>query len=487
MDTYTFFLLVTGTYSVLLFFDLFFKSCAHYPYLKLLEGLGLELSFFTIQWKTKAFNRLIIKWGNTKPYFWKLWFQLGTVVTLSFLPVALFILFKSMFGLFGPKETEVAPPLVTIGLPGINLPISEVGYYCITLLICSFVHEMGHALAGVVEDIGTLELGFNIYFILPVAYVNLPTDKMQSLNVKKRLNIFSAGVWHNFLLSFFAYLLYWSLPWVFSPFYGYNGGVTVIDVLKTSPLRDASKGILENDIITAINDCKINNENDWLDCLGDRNVILPAICIKSDLVNTLDESVPLKHLDSGVLSCCDPKNNKNLCFEYIDIENNELELPGHACLPGRTVMEQATNFCTVKPHDCPNSLYCFKPLLPNGTYLFKITCKSKNIVYLGHSSDLYNTIEISSYVKKSDIFSVSIPNRITKLIKYVSVISLGLAFVNVLPISFMDGEYIMQVAALLMLKSKFQNKEILGFVNMVKWLMTALFFIYLLVSVIFVI
>lgn len=34
-------------------------------------------------------------------------------------------------------------------MPGINIPLSEVGYYVITLLICTVVHEVGHAIAAV--------------------------------------------------------------------------------------------------------------------------------------------------------------------------------------------------------------------------------------------------------------------------------------------------------------------------------------------------
>lgn len=34
-------------------------------------------------------------------------------------------------------------------IPGINIPISDIGYYVISLLICSLFHELGHASAAV--------------------------------------------------------------------------------------------------------------------------------------------------------------------------------------------------------------------------------------------------------------------------------------------------------------------------------------------------
>jgi len=34
-------------------------------------------------------------------------------------------------------------------VPGVNLPISDIGYYVATLITCSIVHELGHAVAAV--------------------------------------------------------------------------------------------------------------------------------------------------------------------------------------------------------------------------------------------------------------------------------------------------------------------------------------------------
>lgn len=456
-----------------------FQSCAHYPYLQLLDAFGLKISYFSIKWKTKALNRLIIKWGNARPQFLRLWFGIGVFTSLAFLPITLYVLFYSIIDIFFHNTSGELKPLITPVLPGINLPLSELGYYCTTLLICSIVHELGHAFAAVLEDVGTLDLGCNLFFILPVAYVSLPTDKLLAVSLKKRLCIFTAGVWHNICLSFIAYLLYCSLPTIFSPLFEYGNSISVSKVDKLSPLKDPSKGLFEGAIIVAINNCEIQDENDWYNCLNNKDVLIPAVCIKSDLVNTLDESVPLRHLGSGYVECCDSKNNKNLCFEYIDIENNELELPGHVCLPGRTVIEQSFNFCTASPHSCPSNLYCFRPILPNNTYLFKIATKTKNVIYLGHPNDLFQTIEVSSYVKKNNLISVNIPNIVTKLVKYIVVISLGLAFVNILPFIFMDGEFILQTIGLIIFKNKFSKRQILQTVNVITWINSILLIIYL--------
>lgn len=34
-------------------------------------------------------------------------------------------------------------------MPGINLPMSQIVYYMLTLFVCGVLHEVGHAIAAV--------------------------------------------------------------------------------------------------------------------------------------------------------------------------------------------------------------------------------------------------------------------------------------------------------------------------------------------------
>ncbi|KAL1505183.1 hypothetical protein ABEB36_004804 [Hypothenemus hampei] len=451
--------------------------------MQLLDNLGLNVGYFTIKWKTKAFNRLLIKWGNYRPQFWQFWFDIGTYISIGFLIVTLLFLILNQVGIIFSKSTE--NPIVTIEpvIPGVNLPISELGYYSFTLLICSVVHEAGHALAAILDDVGIQEFGCNLYVILPVAYTRIPTDKLSALNLRRQLRIFTAGVWHNILLSLMGFILFCLLPVLFAPFYHYEMGVNVVKISKTSPLRDAIKGLLVNDVITAINDCPTLTEDDWYNCLNNKTILMPAVCISSNLVNDHDESVPLRHLGNGYVECCDSDNKKNLCFEFMEIGNNELELPGHVCLPGRIVMEKTTTFCTATPDKCPNDYYCFKPLLLNNTYLMKIVSQRVHVIYLGHPNDLVHTIGVSSFIRKNNLVPLMLPDRITRLVKYLIVISLGVAFVNILPIIFMDGEYILKTLGLITFKGIIQKQRIIHGSNFIVWLSSTILIIYIIYSI----
>jgi len=34
-------------------------------------------------------------------------------------------------------------------MPGVNLPMNQISYYLLTLLVCGILHELGHAIAAV--------------------------------------------------------------------------------------------------------------------------------------------------------------------------------------------------------------------------------------------------------------------------------------------------------------------------------------------------
>ena len=62
--------------------------------------------------------------------------------------------------------------------------------FCIpyfSLLVCSVYHEIGHAVSAVSEDVRVLGFGVFILFILPAAYVDLPTDQLRNKTSLQRL------------------------------------------------------------------------------------------------------------------------------------------------------------------------------------------------------------------------------------------------------------------------------------------------------------
>lgn len=230
----------------------------HYPYEAFLRGTGLSIKLFRLQWHTTALNRSIVKWSTAYPKLLSLSFSLGVYVSILLMPVASCLLIATAFHTNSPGKTGTdtgsGKQAISLELlfPGVNLPFNEIGYYISALAINSAVHELGHGLAAVLEDIPIKGFGFHVMFIVPLAYTQLDSDQLNAVKTWKRLKVLCAGIWHNLLLAAFTYLLFVTTPVMLSAFYRVNEGVVITDIKNNSPLI-GSKGLEEGIFISYLN------------------------------------------------------------------------------------------------------------------------------------------------------------------------------------------------------------------------------------------
>lgn len=131
----------------------------HYPYEAFLNGTGLTIKPFRIQWYTTALNRITIKWAHTYPKLFKCSFDAGVFASMCLLPLMLLWQMKpyivdavSRHGLNtvangqpGAESTKTKQDSGDGGgggsgkgiefelmLPGVNLPLDEISYYAIS-------------------------------------------------------------------------------------------------------------------------------------------------------------------------------------------------------------------------------------------------------------------------------------------------------------------------------------------------------------------
>lgn len=162
----------------------------HYPYDAFLKNTGVTIKFLRLNWHTTAFNRLVLRLGNSGGSCCRSWltksFTVGVLIALSLVPVGIILLFITIFGSgngsglqrdfsnsgggFGNgagsnilrNPAQIQTISLEILLPGVNLPLDEIGYYVATLLISTVVHELGHAIAAILEDIPVTGFGFHV-------------------------------------------------------------------------------------------------------------------------------------------------------------------------------------------------------------------------------------------------------------------------------------------------------------------------------------
>lgn len=123
--------------------DRFLQSCMHYPYEAFLNGTGLTIKPFRIQWYTTALNRITIKWAHTYPRLFTISFDIGVFSSFFLLPVVLLWQMKPYIvdALQSMRSTGPTTPAdssnrnggvqLELMLPGVNLPLDEISYYAI--------------------------------------------------------------------------------------------------------------------------------------------------------------------------------------------------------------------------------------------------------------------------------------------------------------------------------------------------------------------
>lgn len=436
----------------------------HYPYEQFLHGTGLTVKFLRLQWYTTALNRSLIKWSNKFPRFFATSFDLGVCISISLLPMI--FTYQIMSWLMShPTSSNEIDVGFEIMMPGVNLPIDEIGYYVSALAVSSVVHELGHGIAAVLEDVPVTGFGFFIFLIFPVAYTELGTDQLNSLKIWRKLRVICAGIWHNVVLSLVFYTIFLALSTIFAPLYNVNIGVTITNIKSDSKLL-GERGLQASDVVTHINNCPVTNVDSWYGCLLESIRQQPAYCISNDFVLNHDESIPVFHSNEGLTECCDRKNLKNLCFEYISESNGVLELPQFMCLNVRNVIENSLDYChkTIKCHDN----FCIKPIVDNTTTVLHMKrLTKKDVMYVGHPADLSRTMKVSDFVAKTKMFPASFIDGIANFIKYVVVFSFGMAVVNVIPCFALDGQFIVSAVFHHILRSavpKRKKRDLIVFV-----------------------
>ncbi|XP_073982362.1 membrane-bound transcription factor site-2 protease [Rhodnius prolixus] len=452
-DLYLFLIGAIIIHLSLLFFDILFKSCSHYPYLYFLSNTGLQILPLRINWYTTVFNRQIQKWGTKRPKLQMAWFSAGTWVSIAIMPFAIYLVIHTIVvSMKNSLQEERGVLLVEPLVPGWNLPASDLGYYITTLLISSVAHEIGHAMAAVREDVHLAGFSATLFFIVPLVVTHL--DQFESLPPIKQLRVLCAGVWHNIFLAIIAAIIATTLPWLFYPFFEFGTGVQVKSIKKGSSISGEG-GLIEGDKITQINFCPIRGVTSWQDCLvqnlHESNV---GFCIPDSFIKEHDESVPAKHVSETAIDCCGDTDGQDICFEYIGSETEPLPLPQHSCLHARSVVELSSGPCS-KHGDCPPSLHCFKPSLENSTKLIRIYRSiGKTVIFLGSPAEIYHSVKTTDFISIYKYLPSSLPDAVTKLCHFITIFSFGFAIVNIIPCFYFDGQHIIRAVTELVLIKK---------------------------------
>lgn len=427
------------------FFHTLLRTCQNYPYIWFLKQTGISVHFGFGRWYTTSFNRTFQKFGSWKPRLLHHWFNLGAIFGLLLIVPSL-VLLAVTAGKYLIDGASVAEQTLTPVFPGVNLPFSEVFYYLLTLLLCSVIHELGHAVAAIRDDVRVLGCGLFVLGVLPAAFVELPPEQLRQLTPWQQLRIFCAGVWHNLVLVLVAVVVLAALPLLFAGMYSTGSGVVTTHIQQGSG-ADGRAGLAVGDTIVSVGDCQVVDTASWYRCL-----VLPSVptgyCTDNRVVDSFDETVRDFNRDVDNVECCPKASEHGLCFK----QNDPNALHPFVCMPARQVLAQAPAFCNTST-DCPSTRYtCLVPAVDATTKLLPIRRQDKeDVLFLGHPGDLYYSVSLTDYHPKWSYLPLRLPSMLETLCRYVASFSGALAILNAVPCFGLDGQWITQAAIDLLL------------------------------------
>jgi hypothetical protein len=145
---------------------------------------------------------------------------------------------ENMNPFHGAGKTRVRhsrPQLLRPLVPGVTIPMNDVGYIAVAILLSAVFHELGHALAAAIDEAKVDSVGGFLALVFPGAYVQL--SGMSVLPPFRQLRVYCAGAWHNVVLASGCIVLAITLPFSLIPVYSRGHGAVVVSLPGNSALR----------------------------------------------------------------------------------------------------------------------------------------------------------------------------------------------------------------------------------------------------------
>jgi len=374
----------------------------------------------------------------------RIWFQIGAWVTLLLILPSVFLLISNLWTLVSSqfKDSNAengsagAQPTLQVIVPGYNLPFSDLGYYALTLLVITVLHEFGHATAARSEAVDTLDYGIMFFGLcVPMAYVSLPTKDLDLASFVAKVRILAAGVWHNVVLAIAAFAILTSMPWLMAPAFKHGGGLLVTSVAPDSILLGPS-GLTIGDVITDINGCAVNRSADLRGCVS-KAIQQPQVgwCIEA--------AAAAANRGQTKQDCVQSTNGgQDLCFEYFLLNDKT----AYASLNVRQeLLSPTANVCRANSSDeCLSGRVCMWPAVES---LARVRREAgKDFLFVGDPSPIYADLGVTDYRLRIEAFFALnyFPAMAEKLCYYIVILSGALAALNVVPCWRLDGHLILE-------------------------------------------
>ncbi|XP_062415276.1 membrane-bound transcription factor site-2 protease isoform X1 [Pungitius pungitius] len=442
-----------------------------------LASRGLMLSPFHVRWQTTAFNRLFAYCARINPRAQYLWFNSGLVFGIVAMVGSVVLLTRTLQQTLA-QMTADSPGVrgqqaLQVVIPGVNLPTSQLAYFFIALLLSGVIHELGHAVAALREQVRVNGFGIFVFVVYPGAFVDLFTTHLSIISPTQQLRIFCAGVWHNFVLCVAALALLFLLPLFLFPVYSTGGGALVTEVIQGSA-ADGPRGLSPGDIVTGLEDCPVGGVEDWSSCLSrlsqtpQTGYCVSGAGLQPSWAHGRGESAvgkAFKRLD-GTMDCCSNNSLTDLCFSYMNPQGKNSRGREYACMPVRK-MVSGRQVCRSDGDCAAAAAICVTPSLENRTRFIRVAHPpNTHMLFVGYPSHLQYAVSLTNFIPRFGFLHLDLPVFLETFCKYVVSLSGALAVVNSVPCFALDGQWMLNAlleATLVTVVTDRHKREMIGF------------------------
>lgn len=166
-----------------------------------------------------------------------------------------------------PAAAAPAPVLQPL-VPGLTFPLDRALLMVAAVAVCGVFHELGHALAAVVQGYALQAVGVELYLlVVPKFYADID-GAVQTAPPAHALRVFCAGVWHNLVtgaaaLAFTAVL---STAFLGALYTLPARGPVVTGIPPASPMAAAHVAL--GDALVRVGSCPVSSTADWDACIA---------------------------------------------------------------------------------------------------------------------------------------------------------------------------------------------------------------------------
>lgn len=216
---------------------------------------------FLIMIRSKKLNKLFHRIAKKAPRFWKVFWNIGVVLSFCLMLFALYFFISNFIQLIvDPQPENAIMPLI----PGVTIDLPMFTAIIVPLLITITAHEFSHAIAAETDGVHVKSsgiMGAGIFFIIGYgAFVEVDEFQLNSKTYSSgtRLRVASAGIWSNIILAGIAFLLLSTFlqttAWNYE-----TQGFQIDQVLPNSQGGYNENNLVPGDIVYQINGTVIDN------------------------------------------------------------------------------------------------------------------------------------------------------------------------------------------------------------------------------------